>query len=388
MRESKDLLHELEQLRIWEEPLTDAEMAALTRSVLRRTETKTSAQPAAQRKHRRRVWSRILASGAACVLLLVGLNGINPALAEGLPLLGNVFAYINSFTKAPLRSDQLADYAQSVQQQAESSLPDSQPQNGQQTLQTLPYTLTLSQVYCDSMYLRVGLVLTAEDDSLAGYEVVTLDPPLLDENTSREEANTLYGGITLNGEPVGNDLLPCFRKQDDATFVCEMDYSLADYTGSTQDMQASLTFSHLVGVNTGDGAVGSEEKTPLPGSYTLDFTVSADDSLTRMGTFSQASQNGFTLESVAVTPGETCVTCRADATVPGTVGPALQVFADNGTQLQAANGVLDTDGDAKVIRDYFDAVPEGVATLTVRVVDKNSEALTTLAEWTVTLPQQ
>jgi hypothetical protein len=35
----------------------------------------------------------------------------------------------------------------------------------------------------------------------------------------------------------------------------------------------------------------------------------------------------------------------------------------------------------------FDAVPEGTTQLQVRVVDKNSEELAVLAEWTVTLPQ-
>ena len=87
-----------------------------------------------------------------------------------------------------------------------------------------------------------------------------------------------------------------------------MDYSLANYTGDTQNMQASITFSHLVGVSTGDGAVGAEEKTPLEGTYAQHFTVSADASLTRMGTFAEETQNGITLKSVAATPGETCVT--------------------------------------------------------------------------------
>ncbi|MWK60490.1 hypothetical protein GO594_31445, partial [Pseudomonas otitidis] len=76
----------------------------------------------------------------------------------------------------------------------------------QSAAETLPYTLTLRQVYCDELYLRVGLVLTASDESLAGFDAVTIDPPVLYEDTSREEANTLYGGVTMNGEAIGGDL--------------------------------------------------------------------------------------------------------------------------------------------------------------------------------------
>ena len=41
-----------------------------------------------------------------------------------------------------------------------------------------PYTLTLNQVYCDGLYLRIGLTLTAPDgnDSLAGYDWLAQNP--------------------------------------------------------------------------------------------------------------------------------------------------------------------------------------------------------------------
>lgn len=384
MRKQDDLMHRLDHLPTDDEPLTNGELERLTQTVLERTGQKKSQNRRKKARHGWHVWSRVMVSGAACAVLLVGLNGINPALAEGLPLLGNVFAYINSLSKTPLRSEQLAEYAQPAQLQAESSPEAAEVQ--QQDASVQPYTLTLSQIYCDELYLRVGLVLTAEDDSLADFESITIDPPMLYEDTTEAEANTLYGGITLNGTPVSGDLLPCFRKQDDRTFLCEMDYSLANYTGDTQNMQASLTLSNLVGVNTGDGAVGSEQITPLDGVYALNFTVSADTSLTRQGTFSEETQNGITLKRVAVTPGETCVTYSFDSSVPEAVSPALQVFAADGSQLQAANGTRSEEGDAVTLCEYFDAVPEGVTTLTVRAVDKNSEQLTKLAEWTVTLP--
>ena len=106
-----------------------------------------------------------------------------------------------------------------------------------------------------------------------------------------------------------------------------------------------------------------------------------------MGTFAEETQNGITLKSVAATPGETCVTYAVSSSVDGNVSPTLQVFTADGTRLQPANGTITENGEDTMTKEYLDAVPEGATSLTVRVVDKNSEDLTTLAQWTVTLPQ-
>ena len=284
MLDNRDLMNALETLETSDPALTDTEMQHLTRAVLTRT---ACGNPAARRtghavKSRRSfrrlpAWGQVLTAGAACAVLLVGLNGINPALAEGLPLLGDVFAYFNDLPKGYLQGNDLGEYAQPTQIEAEvqqdpapeardEAAPKVQAAAGN-ILTENPCTLTLSQVYCDELYLRVGLVLTAEDDTLAGFDAVTIDPPLLYEDTTEAEANTLYGGVTLNGESVGGDLVPCFRKQDDHTFFCEMQYNLQNYTGDTRDMQASLTFSHLVGITE-----ESEDKIPLEGTYNLTNT--------------------------------------------------------------------------------------------------------------------
>lgn len=386
MHEERDLMNCLQDLPAEDTPLTEEELARLTRQVLRRTGC--GQHKKVQRKSWP-AWGRALASVAACAVLLVGLNGINPALAEGLPLVGDVFAYFNELPKGYLQGNDLGEYARPAQIEAEvrqktdpgtqsGALPQLQSAAGD-ALPENPYTLTLSQVYCDELYLRVGLVLTAEDDSLAGLDAVTLDPPLLYEDTTAEEANTLYGGVTLNGAPISGDLVPCFRKQDDHTFFCEMQYNLQGYTGDTRDMQASLTFSHLVGVTEGSG-----DKIPLKGTCHLDFTVSADTSLTRVGQIQGGEQNGICLLSLKATPGETCIVYTAASVAEG-VNLYPQIVTDAGTSLEWVKGTPEPDG--KTATCYFDAVPEGETTLTVRIVDKNSAEQPVLAQWTVTLPQ-
>lgn len=387
MREKDRLMNCLDQLPSEEEPLTDAEMERLTRQVLQRTGQKA---PQTRRRSRKRpwpMWSRILAGSAACVVLLAGLNGVNPALAEELPVLGDVFAYFNALPKGYLQSKQLSEHAQSVQieadpgetsQQSGNSIDSSQQQG---TVAEQPYTLTLSQIYCDTLYLRIGLTLTTAGDTLAGFDGVTLDPPLLWEDTTAEEANTLYGGITLNGEAVSGDLLPYFRKQDDQTFVCEMDYNLQGYTGDTQEMQASLTFSHLVGVKE-----GSEEKTPLEGAYQIDFTVSADATLIREGRIEGGAQNGIRLDSVKATPGQTSIQYTVSA--PEITGCYPQILLEDGAELEWVKGTPteQTESGQTVWTYACEAVPEEVKTLTVRLLDKNAETTPILGQWTVTLP--
>lgn len=395
MDNERDLLRLLEKLTTEDEPLTEAEMDRLTQRVLRRTQTK----PESHARHKRKwpVWSKVLSGAAACVLLLAGLNGINPAWAEELPVLGNVFAYINGLPKGHLQSEQLAEYAQPAQieadsgfsQQTDSASGDAAQQN---VLPEQPCQLTLSQIYCDGLYLRLGLTLTAEDDTLADFEVVTIDPPLLWEDTSPEEANTLYGGVTLNGEAVGGDLVPCFRRQDAHTFVCEMDYNLQDYTGALENMRASLTLSNLVGVKGTDGAVGAEEKTPLAGSYALSFVVSADGTLTREGRIEGGEQNHLCLLSLKVTPGETQTQYSVNGPLPDNAVPALRIFAvQDGTlvRLEPAGGSIEKEEETSntVYTDYFDAVPEGVTELRAQLLDKNAASEVILGEWTITLPQ-
>lgn len=263
-------------------------------------------------------------------------------------------------------------------QQSGNSIDSSQQQG---TAAEQPYTLTLSQIYCDTLYLRIGLTLTTAGDTLADFDGVTLDPPLLWEDTTAEEANTLYGGITLNGEAVSGDLLPYFRKQDDQTFVCEMDYNLQGYTGDTQEMQASLTFSHLVGVKE-----GSEEKTPLEGAYQIDFTVSADATLIREGRIEGGTQNGIRLDSVKATPGETSI--QYTVSEPEITGCYPQILLEDGAELEWVKGMPteQTESGQTIWTYAFDAVPEEVKTLTVRLLDKNAEATPVLGQWTVTLP--
>ena len=119
MPETKDWMNDLNEIEIQEPELTEAEMQRLTRSVLQRTGQGTRQQGRRTAKTARRhlpVWARGLLSAAACVVLLAGVNSVQPAMAEGIPVLGDVFAYFNHLSKGYLQGDGLTPSPPSCRQ--------------------------------------------------------------------------------------------------------------------------------------------------------------------------------------------------------------------------------------------------------------------------------
>ena len=375
---------ELNALPTEETPLTAAETDRLADAVLAKVHEESSEAPckksayhAEPAKRRLPVWGKALAGAAACMAVLCGVNSVNPALAEGLPFVGDVFSYLNQQRfKTQLKSDQLTAQAQATAAPAE---PDTADTAGEIS----PYTLTLNQVYCDGLYLRIGLTLTApdSDDSLTGYDWLSQDPG--GENWIQICEHQADGTLLADGQA----LMPLngfvFQRVDDHTFAADMDYDLTDYTGSTDTMDCALTVTGLNGVQDAHNTDGHYLQTALDGSWTLHFTATVSDTANRIGTPVEPQINGYTLVSVIAAPGETRVTVQLPAEAPD--GAVLQLFAPDGTQLQCADGRPTADGAAMTYD--FDAAPADAAALTARMVDKNTEPLAVLAQWQIALPQ-
>ena len=151
-----NLLKTLNDQPMPETPLTDDEFTRVLDAACGRLPQK---KPAG---HRRFPWERVAAAAVAC--LAVGLGSINfaaPAVAEQLPVVGSLFSWLNRGGQddyVSLQSEQLNKYAETVKSTAETA--DS------------PYILTLGQVFNDGDWLRISLMLTSEDDSLAGFNAI------------------------------------------------------------------------------------------------------------------------------------------------------------------------------------------------------------------------
>ncbi len=375
---------ELNALPTNETPLTAAESDRLADTVLAKVHAESGEAPrkksvhhAKSAKRRLPVWGKALAGAAACMAVLCGVNSVNPALAEGLPFVGDVFSFLNQQRfKTQLQSDQLTAQAQPTAVPAE-------PDTTGTAEESSPYTLTLNQVYCDGLYLRIGLTLTAPegDDSLAGYDWLAQDPG--GENWIEICEQQAEGTLLVDEQALTPLSGFAFQRVDDHTFAADMDYNLTDYTGSTDAMDCTLTVAGLNGVQDAHDADGHYQKTALDGSWTLHFTAAASDTANRIGTPVEPQINGYTLASVIAAPGETRVTVQLPAEAPD--GAVLQLFTPDGTQLQCADGRPTADGTAMVYD--FDAAPADAAALTARMVDKNTEPLAVLAQWQIALPQ-
>lgn len=137
---------------------------------------------AARRPSRLRAVCASLSAVAAAVLLLLGLNAVNPAFAEEIPLIGNIFRQINTggHDADTVDTERLAQHAAEPGTESSHTL----------TAQNDAYAVTVESVYYDGKFLHSALKLTADIDI-------------------RESGYRFSAAILLNGElvftPAGND---------------------------------------------------------------------------------------------------------------------------------------------------------------------------------------
>ena len=379
-----DLLKTLNDQPMPETPLTDDEFTRVLDAACDRLPQK---KPAG---HRRFPWGRVAAAAAAC--LAVGLGSINfaaPAVAEQLPVVGSLFSWLNRGGQddhTSLHSEQLNKYAETVESTAESA--------------NTPYTLTLGQMFNDGDWLRISLMLTSEDDSLAGFNAIEPSQDAVEKAVL--DGNTQYGTLVLdNGNMLSGGI--DFEKRDDHTFVTGLNYELFLANDDLAGHTATLTLSDLVACNKSivetDGKsywhYDYADRTPLPGTYTLTFTIpeASDAGVRTMST--PAEQDGITLQSIKATPAATKVLLTFP---PEQHWVSVKLYTADGTELGHERGEggwwvngdwaadpADTDHpdqSTKASRDYFDAVPENCRSLTIKVYDwdTNAELTTFTAE--------
>ena len=343
----------------------------------------------------RHVWRWVrggAAAAAACVLVLGSVNFVDPAFAESLPLVGSVFSWLNRSEDARLRSEQLNQYADTVGQTAESA--------------DAAYTVTLGQVYRDEDWLRLSLVLTAGDGSLAGFDTIRADAGGSMPADTRDASGTL---VLQDGSAIMQEGVGWFTRQDDQTFVMGLNYPLFLDSARTPEQltgqTVTLALHDLVACNTeivaetsnawGGGSTRMEyhDETPLAGDYTLTFTMPAPSTEGVRSYTGPQEQNGITLHSLTATPAAT----RFEIQVPSYAGEScttqIRLTAEDGTLLKPERGegghVDETDPASDYrMTYYYDAVPENSpsVTLTVYKVDYSVQPETAQVVATFTVP--
>lgn len=380
------LLQELDQLDLPAAPLDAAEWDRVLSAARGQVN---AARPCRRTPRRALHWVRYTAAAAAaCFVVLGSVNFANPALAESLPLVGNLFSWINRADDTRLRSEQLNQYAQTVEQTAESA-------GG-------PYTITLGQIYRDEDWMRLSLVLTVKDDSLAGFDTIRADAG----GSMPADTADASGALVLeNGGVILEEGSGWFTRQDDHTFVMGLNYPLFLYEEWDGPLSGETVTMYLHGLVACNVEVLEEEthewggsyqhleyhdETPLEGDYTLTFTI-PEPGTEGIRTFTgPKEENGVTLHSLTATPAA----AKLDIQVPadGNIQPRLTT--EDGTLLKPERGEgqhvdeNDSNSDYRWIY-YFDTVPEDCRNVTVTVYNivdyEKPDGYEVLAEFTVPL---
>lgn len=245
-------------------------------------------------------------------------------------------------------------------------------------------------------------MLTSEDDSLAGFNAIGPREDAVEK--ALQSGGGQYGTLVLdNGIELSGGIN--FEKRDDHTFVAGLNYELFlthdDLAGHT----ATLTLSDLMACNKSTVETDGKsywhydyaDQTPLPGTYTLTFTIPevSDAGVRTMST--PVEQDGVTLQSIKATPAATKVLLTFP---PEQHWVSVKLYTEDGTELghERGEGGWWTDGawtadpadfdhpeqSTKASYDYFAAVPENCHSLTVKVYDFDTDA--ELTTFTAELP--
>lgn len=391
-RYDTDLLRELDQLNLPAAPLSADEFdRVLAKAEARLPDAEPAVSGRARQPRRPRLlrWlGRTGAAAAACAVLLCGVNAVNPALAEDLPLVGGAFAWANRNANVRMRSEQLDQYATPLDAPATAEA-------------SAPYGMTLSQAYFDGEWLRLSVVLTAEDDSLTGFdEIRPMRPEQRADPTVWPDDREGYGDLVLaDGSLMGPEGSTAFTKQDDRTFVLQLSYPvfLRQDPASLAGQQLTLVLRDLVGYNVenldtdydeygvGGATWDMTNETDLPGVYTMTFTVPAADAAGVRTATGADEATGITVEELRATPAATKLVITVPNTPVEDIDPEhitplhndeFRLRTADGTPLkpERAEGMpVDEAGSAYRYTAYFDAAPEDADAIEVLVLQDGEE---------------
>lgn len=382
---NKDLLAALAALENEALPAAPLTGAELDRVFARARSALPAARKTPKKKGRNPMRKVLVAAAAAACVFLGGVNIASPALAEGLPVVGGLFAWLNGHTGGTLASEQLDDYA------AEVDLPAG-------TTADTAAAMTLRQIWRGDEWMRLSVELTDTDGSLAGYNAIAF----YDEGMSGPHEGHGDLAFTLEGQEgfldrQGGDIR--FARVDETTFAAELRYRLGPDCEVPAGTPMRLVLNDLRGcvlekpVRTESGAIStaSSAETPLPGSYTVEFDFPAVSAGGRRTAACAEVQNMLSVPKLTATPGYTYIEVLAqhdspfggdhNGQVTGVFGelPKFVLTGPNGEEYHCERweGRLVDEYDSSsdtVYFGYWDAIPEDVDTVTLGVYHSDEHA--------------
>lgn len=281
-----------------------------------------------------------VASICICVVSVFGI--INPAIAENVPIVSNVFEYLNSKAsdKSMYNGGNQFKYSESVNKSAED--------NG--------IEITINEAYCDGINAFLSYTLKSK-------KVIDKDCQniyFLDVKTAIEgidEENPMHNRNS-EGELI-----------DDHTYVGMMNFNLKDKAIAKIDedgyINTKINISELFkGGNILDMGLFNNNY----GNWDFELKISKDN-INVKETYLGISQNGITLNKIVTTPASTVIEITSDNEFKeGTIIDAIDndnkhIWWDNGS----------TSDDNKKQKWELKAIGDDVKSFRLIVFDKNSD---------------
>lgn len=267
---------------------------------------------------------------AAAFLLVFGVNAVNPALAEELPLIGGIFQRING--SAPYRASyQNEEAAQAhIVENAQAVEADAAvvPAGG---LLEKPLRVKVEEAYFDGRYVYAGLSMEAdsgEEMLLNYYDEKSMDILINGESQWSEES-----GLVRNGEGfayLGLNIGGSWVRESQGVYLAQQSFRVPEKFRGAESLDITLRFSKVIKEN--GGALNS---TP----FQLDFTVENTGEQVRAMDGNGLESNGIKLVSAVATPVGTEFTLE----YPDGFSPDTGAQFENGQQLGA---LADTDRES------------------------------------------
>ena len=245
-----------------------------------------------------RVWKAAAAavsSLAAAVLLLLGVNGMNPALAERLPLVGSIFQFINDKSYSPsvnmsIARAEISEYAVDVSEEEGSTVVVPAGSVFERAI-----TAQLREVYYDGSFVLAGLEfqLNVDDDWIteifqSKYDVIINGEPQIRHN---EKGQLEYPHGTGNGFCDLSDYF--LTKLGEGTYGMLKGFRVPDHLQGADTLEVELSF---------DGFSGNGPVPVNSSGFTLPFTVQKREIPTREIDCEGLEVNGIRLLSAASNP--------------------------------------------------------------------------------------
>lgn len=295
---------------------------------------------------------------AAAFMLLLGINGLNPALAESLPLVGGIFQQINNtqgwvnLTETQLDVQRYAQPVENVEAQV--------PANG---LLEKPMTVTVREAYFDGEFLYAGLSMeiNTRDDQLfsrrtPGYDILLNGGSQVKYD---EECGDILGaaGFVLMGDQT-------WQPGGSGEYLSQVSFRVPEQYRDLEQLDVTLQYS---GIYAFQNAFELERNSS---PFTLSFTAEKNDAQVKR-IEGGAERNGVKLVSAVASPAGTVFTLDFP---PEYVNPSSGASFEDGCAVGAlgdASPQTTEEGLTRVTRVFGGLREEETRKIVYSVFDKN-----------------